>query len=107
MKNNTILDQKGYALIVVLLIITVVAIISPTIISKIMSSTLQYKHSEKKIQSEHLEQMGIKYMKIAIDHAKPNDEGDINVFKKNLFDNLADYGFELENSELVLKRDLS
>lgn len=95
--NKSFLEkEKGYALIVVLLVITVILILSPTIISKIVNSTLQYKHAEENIQIDHLERMGIEYMESAIAKAKtkispPSDEEEFTLEDcKNQFENELD-----------------
>ncbi|MCJ8006995.1 hypothetical protein ACFFF5_00245 [Lederbergia wuyishanensis] len=69
MINYLIKKQRGYALIVVLLIITIIAIITPPLISKIMNGALQYKKAEQNIQLEKLREMGITYIKSVVNES--------------------------------------
>ena len=67
-------NQKGYVLIMVLLIIVIIAIMTPPVISKIMSSSTQFQKVEEDLQLEKLGDMGILYTDKAIDRV--GTEGD-------------------------------
>lgn len=69
MINSLLKKERGYALILVLLIITILAIIATPIISNILNSTLQYKKAEQNIQMDRLREMGITYMESVVEQA--------------------------------------
>ncbi|MBW8350213.1 hypothetical protein K0H71_12265 [Bacillus sp. IITD106] len=69
MINSVLKKQGGYALILVLLIITILAVIATPIISNILNSSLQYKKAEQNIQIENLREMGITYMESVVNQA--------------------------------------
>lgn len=62
-------QQKGYALILVLLIITIIGLFLPLLMSNILSSSHQYEKTEKMIQLEKISEMGVIYVERAIDLA--------------------------------------
>ncbi|MBS4216994.1 hypothetical protein KHA96_01555 [Bacillus sp. FJAT-49711] len=95
--NNYIKKQNGYALILVLLIITIIAVLTPPIISSIMSSTHQYKKVEQNIQIENLREMGITYLEGVVEQSvnKLNTEikysNDSVEYKNKLESNIAKF----------------
>ncbi|MBS4194839.1 hypothetical protein [Lederbergia citri] len=83
MINSVLKKQSGYALILVLLIITILAVIATPIISKILSGSLQYKKAEQHIQIDNLREMGIIYMESVVNQAI-NDIETVQVKPDNL-----------------------
>ncbi|WP_409971962.1 type II secretion system protein [Bacillus sp. Bva_UNVM-123] len=65
-------EQKGYALILVLLTITIIGIFTPMIFSKLINNTQQFKKTEEQLQLRKLSDMGIIYVESAIDKASEN-----------------------------------
>src|SRR5690625_1290410 len=61
MMKKVINTQSGYALLIVLLTITLIGIMAPVIASKLLSSSHQYYQAERNIQMKNLENMGIVY----------------------------------------------
>lgn len=59
-------NEKGYTLVLVLLIITLIMIFSLTLISNVLNSTAQNNKIEEKIQTERLEEMGKLYFQKVI-----------------------------------------
>ncbi|WP_407272736.1 hypothetical protein [Radiobacillus sp. PE A8.2] len=66
MKKN-IINQQGYALVLVLLTITVIGILTPPIINSLLNSTQQYQRSEENIQLQKLIEMGKMYARKEIE----------------------------------------
>lgn len=66
--------QRGYALLMVLLAVTLIGIFTPLIVSKLMNSTQQFQKTEQGIQLHKLSDMGTVYVENAIEvagnHAK-------------------------------------
>ncbi|NEU29786.1 type II secretion system protein [bacterium LRH843] len=54
-------EQRGYALIVVLLTITIIGIAAPVIVTSLLNSSHQYQKAEKDIQLTKLAEMGVVY----------------------------------------------
>ncbi|MED3571439.1 hypothetical protein [Cytobacillus praedii] len=67
-------EQGGYALLIVLLAVTLIGIFTPLIFSKLMNSTQQFQKTEQGIQLHKLSEMGTVYVENAIsvagNHAK-------------------------------------
>jgi len=61
--------EKGYTLVIVLVVIVIIGVFIPSIISNLMSSNLQYLKSEQNIQLKSLANMGVTYLDKSIDMA--------------------------------------
>jgi len=61
--------EKGYTLVIVLVVIVIIGVFIPSIISNLMSSNLQYQKSEQNIQLKSLRIMGVTYLDKSIDMA--------------------------------------
>ncbi|WP_262174251.1 type II secretion system protein [Saccharococcus sp. Marseille-Q5394] len=72
MTNRLLRKQNGYTLIWVLLIVVLIGVLTPPLVSKVLSSKLQVQRTEKAIQLEKVRLMGVTYMESVINHA--NDE---------------------------------
>lgn len=66
---KTLKEQRGYALIIVLLIITIIGIFTPLIMNKLLNNTHQFQKTEEKMQLNKLSDMGVIYVEHAIDKA--------------------------------------
>ncbi|CAM3952454.1 hypothetical protein [Alkalicoccus chagannorensis] len=63
-------NQRGYALLLVLLIIVLVGVAAPPIIANAINVVSQNQQTEEQIQLDHLEEMGTVYADAAIDEAR-------------------------------------
>lgn len=81
---NLFKHERGYTLIVVLLIIILIGIMAPLIITNIMNNSLHFKKSENKIQLTHLANMGEMYMNHAVSQAAVNSGNDMVIDEDNL-----------------------
>ncbi|WP_368503327.1 hypothetical protein AB3N04_13875 [Alkalihalophilus sp. As8PL] len=75
-------NQRGYALLIVLLIITVIGIFAPILISNLMNSSIQFEKAEQDIQMQKMKEMGEMYAERALVNARSNQE-------------LREYGFDV------------
>ncbi|MBY0123969.1 hypothetical protein [Bacillus sp. S/N-304-OC-R1] len=66
---RTLKTQTGYALIIVLLTITIISIFTPLLINKLLNSTTQFQRTEEVIQLNKLTSMGEIYIEKAINKA--------------------------------------
>ena len=112
-------NQVGYALVIVLLTITVIMILIPPILSNLLNSTQQYQTTEQRLQLTKLEDMGVIYFKKALNNAteeartnvlvwledQSNAASDnvaiINQYKEELQSSLGNYGLGSELEIIV------
>lgn len=102
--KNILKKQSGYTLIWVLLIVVIIGVLTPPIVSKVLSSKLQVQKTEKEIQLENVRQMGITYMESVINLAneklveKPDSLLDSKQYKDELQRKIIeiDSGFRTE-----------
>lgn len=72
MINSLFKKQSGYALILVLLAITLIGVLSIPIVNSVLNSSQQYQKTEQNIQKEKLREMGIVYMESVVNNAINN-----------------------------------
>lgn len=77
---RTLKEQKGNALIIVLLIITLIGIFTPIMINKLMNNSLQFQKAEERLQLNKLTDMGSTYTKQAIDTAGDEARNAVNIW---------------------------
>ncbi|WP_027964166.1 hypothetical protein [Halalkalibacillus halophilus] len=114
---NKLTSERGYVLIVVILIIAVIGIITPPIMSNILNSAIQYQSTEKELQLDKLRDMGLTFADEAILHSEdvaleetetwisglseaPSNQQVINQFETYFKDELSNLGI---NEELIIE----
>lgn len=100
-------NESGYALVTVLLIITIVTVLAFSFVGQSFNSTKQNKTVEEKYQSTALAEMGITYFKHIVENAYTSSKEDVKrkVLKKMNEDRDEFYSKE-ENKNKVWKPDL-
>ncbi|WEG17381.1 type II secretion system protein [Alkalihalophilus pseudofirmus] len=83
---NYIKNQHGYALLVVLLIITVIGIFAPILVNNVLSSSKQFSMVEEQMQHEKLANMAYIYIDKAFEsiRSEADPEDLVGFFKENL-----------------------
>jgi hypothetical protein len=66
---NYFKNEKGYALIIVLLTITVIMLVVPVLVSTMLNSSKQFQMTEEEIQLTKLAAMGVQYTEKAVEVA--------------------------------------
>ena len=99
------LKQQGYALIIVLLIITIIGLLAPPLINSVLNSSLQAQKAEENIQTEKLIDMGKTYsrnniLKIVEEQSQKRSTDEMIVYlEQNLENKEQTLDFEIEQIE--------
>ncbi|WP_226036523.1 hypothetical protein [Aquibacillus saliphilus] len=83
-------NQRGYALVIVLLTITIIALFIPPIMSNVMSSALQFQRTGEKLQLTKLEEMGQFYFESALEGATIGAKDSLTQWLDNQPDSIID-----------------
>ncbi|RSL34759.1 hypothetical protein D7Z54_02660 [Salibacterium salarium] len=100
--NSYIRNQKGYAILVVLLTITMIGIMVPVVMSNIMNSSTQYNETEEDIQLNKLAEMGAFHFEKEAERIKEQTKTSIENMEKIEDDDDVELMFYtyIENSSL-------
>ncbi|RCW66391.1 hypothetical protein [Saliterribacillus persicus] len=91
-------NQNGYALLIVLLSITIIMLLIPPILVNILNATTQYKKTEELIQLEKMEVMGITFVEHAIEAASNTALENLEEWMENQSSSV------LENNAAIISR---
>ncbi|MCM3636562.1 type II secretion system GspH family protein [Sporosarcina luteola] len=111
MMKNILKKQNGYTLIWVLLIVVLIGVLTPPLVSKVLSSKLQVQKTEKAIQMESMRQMGITYMESVINLAneqlieKSDSLLDSKQYKEKLQTKINEINPDFRNGVVKLLKD--